>query len=1059
MIALIRFELGDYLKRPGIYVIFFLLTALGLVIGCKLSFSPSTEIYRNAPYTITNMVGLLSLTAIFMATILASQIHFKEQDSGFRLILYATPITKAQYLVSRFAAQLLLTVICFLLLIAGYILGHLADDDRTAYQEFQLWFYLQPVLVLALPNILLCTVLMSTSAWISKNKMIVYLTGLFLYVIYLVALTYSGSPMMAGSLPQSPELLRFAAKADPFGLSAFYQQTNLWTAEQKNTLPINLTGNFLLNREIYIGIAAALLIIVYFKFKLSISDFNQPERNGYKQDKDSIKLKLRYSALQVNPNGFRYELSVLRSQLSMEMKVVVKSIPFVLIALGLIFYLGMEFYGSIDQGIRVPEQYATTALMVNRIIFNLPGLLLLISLFYAHELYWRSADSHFNLIVDSTPASESTQLLAKLFTISCVIVLLTTVVILTGITFQLIYQYPIIDWTVYAAIYWLIDVPLIISTALILLLQYWVGNKWAGLFITCISMLVLTTSAGKAIGMTHPLIRFGAAYTAKYSEMNGWEDYFRTFSWKTVYGVAMVTLMWVATSVKSSSNITFRRWYLIFPLIGCIFSGIYIFRQTPWMKTGHELDTQQAYEQLYRKFKLLDQPELVSVTTEIDLFPDRHTYQIRGKYLLRNNGTKPIDTLLVNFDNHLSIGKVTYLHSGHQESVRATTGFVRLKKPLMPGDSAQFSFSFHYQWSGFTGHQSFNAIVKNGTFLRISNYFPRFGYQTDQEISSLSERRTRHLGVQTPLIKFDAPRGKNKLINLDMTISVPSGQSAVGVGELAREWKLNGRNYFLYRSGRQIPFRFGISAARYQKKVITHHGVNIEVYYDSRHFENVNHLIKNACTTMDYCQSNFGPYPFKTIRFAEVSSFTDGFAGTAYPATIFMTEHMLFHNNLSHDRRQDVINELAAHELSHQWWGTAQLAPDEREGSKILTETLAMYTELVLAQHNLDENAVKEKLAVHEGIYLNERGFNKESSLLKVKPEDIHLYYSKGLLAMFKLERLIGEKNINKALRNLLKKHTYPLPPPVPGDLLEELYLVSKPSAHTGIKDLFMKTE
>jgi len=60
---------------------------------------------------------------------------------------------------------------------------------------------------------------------------------------------------------------------------------------------------------------------------------------------------------------------------------------------------------------------------------------------------------------------------------------------------------------------------------------------------------------------------------------------------------------------------------------------------------------------------------------------------------------------------------------------------------------------------------------------------------------------------------------------------------------------------------------------------------------------------------------------------------------------------------------------------------------------------------------------------------------------------------------MFKLKRLIGEKNINKALRNLLKKHTYPLPPPVPGDLLEELYLVSKPSAHTGIKDLFMKTE
>ena len=58
---------------------------------------------------------------------------------------------------------------------------------------------------------------------------------------------------------------------------------------------------------------------------------------------------------------------------------------------------------------------------------------------------------------------------------------------------------------------------------------------------------------------------------------------------------------------------------------------------------------------------------------------------------------------------------------------------------------------------------------------------------------------------------------------------------------------------------------------------------------------------------------------------------------------------------------------------------------------------------------------------------------------------------------MAKLEQLIGEENVNKALRNLLRKHAYPLAPPVASDLLNELYQVSDSSLHTQIDDLFLK--
>lgn len=61
-----------------------------------------------------------------------------------------------------------------------------------------------------------------------------------------------------------------------------------------------------------------------------------------------------------------------------------------------------------------------------------------------------------------------------------------------------------------------------------------------------------------------------------------------------------------------------------------------------------------------------------------------------------------------------------------------------------------------------------------------------------------------------------------------------------------------------------------------------------------------------------------------------------------------MPEDMVFHANIHADKKQDIINELAGHELSHLWWGNSLINPDEREGAVMLTETLAMYTEMML---------------------------------------------------------------------------------------------------------------
>ena len=378
---------------------------------------------------------------------------------------------------------------------------------------------------------------------------------------------------------------------------------------------------------------------------------------------------------------------------------------------------------------------------------------------------------------------------------------------------------------------------------------------------------------------------------------------------------------------------------------------------------------------------------------------------------------------------------------------------------MLPNQETRFEFNISYSWKAVNGHQSFNAIVENGSFMRISRYYPQFGYLSDNEITDENRRKQFGLGNVTALKAFNSPKLPNDdFINLNMVISTSVNQNAIGVGELTRQWKKANRNYFQYETSSPIPFRFAISAATYAIKRAHYKGRNFEIYYHPAHAENVAHLLKNAEITMDYCDANFGPYPFKTIRFAEVSSFTKGFAATAYPATIFMTEDMLFHANIKGDRQQDVINELAGHELSHMWWGNTQISPDERAGAAMLTETLAMYTELMLLKKMYGKAKMLEKISMHLGIYLDEKGFTTEEPLYQVKNEDIYISYSKGAVMMYRLSELIGEEKVNLALRNFLSKNKYPNPKPLSIDFLKEIYLVSDERLHDEISNMFMKT-
>ncbi|WP_223266517.1 ABC transporter permease/M1 family aminopeptidase [Gelidibacter gilvus] len=1030
----------------------------GVLVGTSAGIT-FPNIKYNSPYVINFILGLFSLVSLFPIVIMASQSLLREKDNHFEQILYATPITIRNYFVSRFLLVFVMAVFTFFLFLIGYILGHLIKMDNSEnLGVFHLNYYLNSFLVIVLPNIFLCTAIVCCTAWYSKNKISIYLSGLGIYVLYMVGSIFSNSPLFAGASPVSDSAMSLSAKLDPFGMVAFFEQTRYWTALEKNTMVLQLSGNLLFNRIAIILLALAFLYASFKLFKFKVS--NKQKKKVENVD-ELANRKYVFSKTATKPQGKKYFISTIVSFLKIDLKSTLKSIPFVLLIIITLFVVGMEIYGAIEGGIRLPQNFVTTTLMVNTILATIPFLLLLAMLFYGSELVWKSKSVNFLCIENSTPFSNSALFISKFVTVLIISLILIFSCIVLGIVFQILYQYPIIDWSSYLSLFYFVGFPAALCGLLIIAFQYIIKYKYIALSVSAVFLVLTNSSLGKAFGFKYPFSRFANFMPDILSDINGFGYFPKAFLVNMLYSLSFAILLSVLAILFFNKSVLKTKWksmtFMILPLSVMIFSGIYIDKSSNTTSKETQLNWQQHYEEKYKVYKNKPQPSITDVKTKIDLFPKENSYNVQGTYVLVNKTPSAISEILIATSNDITWNSIV---SSDLTLVKKDEKFgqylFQTKQQMLPNDSISISFNFEYKIEPLKGHQSFNAIVDNGAFMRISNYFPLIGYNFENEIEDKEERNKRKMPLQDALTRVDAPLANPynyEFINLDATVSTSIDQTAISIGELVKKYSKNNRNYFHYKADK-IPFRFAVSSAKYAIQKSSYNDNAIEVFYEPKHHQNISHLINSIKKTLQYCETNFGKYPYKTIRFAEISSFTRGFAATAYPATIFINETQ-FHSNLSEGEGHDVINELAGHELSHEWWGNAMLKPDYREGSGVLTETLAQYTQLMLFKNEYGKAKMLEMVNLYKNMYESEKAFSGEEALYNSNPTNANVIYNKGLVKMYELYLLIGEEKINLALEGLLSKHKFPLQPATTLDLIEELKMVTKEEDYKKLDDIF----
>ena len=374
----------------------------------------------------------------------------------------------------------------------------------------------------------------------------------------------------------------------------------------------------------------------------------------------------------------------------------------------------------------------------------------------------------------------------------------------------------------------------------------------------------------------------------------------------------------------------------------------------------------------------------------------------------------------------------------------------KLSKPMNPGDEIRIEINTQYISRGFENEMGNTRIVNNGTFLNEARIMPLLGYQYRNEISDKNTRKEYGLKPRIGIPELESEVSKDRMkniqtngsadfISIEAIVSTAGDQIAIAPGSLLKKWVENGRNYYHYKVDHPSQHFYAFNSAKYEVKARKWNGIDLEVYYDKKHPQNVTMMLDAMERSLDYYTKNFGPYMHKQCRIIEFPRYSN-FA-QAFPGTMPYSEGVGFILNLEDTEGNNFVDAIIAHEMAHQWWGH-QVLGAKMQGNTMLTESFSEYSSLMTMKSIVKTPMkMREFLKYNHDRYLSGRSNDSDKELPLYKVENkMHLHYGKGSVVLYALQDYIGEDKMNAAMRNFLEEFRYRKPPyPTTLDFMKQL--------------------
>ncbi|MEO0339288.1 MAG: hypothetical protein AAF242_08730, partial [Bacteroidota bacterium] len=887
--------------------------------------------------------------------------------------------------------------------------------------------------------------------------------------LYFIIGIASNSPMFASALPASAESMRTAALLDPFAISTFFEHTQFWTPFEKNSNFLSFSGSYVWNRILWLSCSFVLLGITYrfFSFRPTL----QQRKKRPKADVGQY-VKQIYQANSIRINH-QSQWAAFWASVKIDIKGTVKSLPFLAILLILLVALVFNLYARFaENGFHDEVLYPYTHIVIKAVIEIIPILSKIIIIFYSAELVWKAKEKEFDLIINATPALNWVFFFTKLVALFLLPLLLIGTLILVCLAFQILSGFTNINFGAYLFLFYQHGIPALILSILAIFIQSLFKQKYLGMGITGLLILILTTSLGFNLGIEHPMLRMGYMPNITYSQMAGYDIRLHTLSSYAWYWLSLGAVLsilsfklWnrqVERSRRIGVYLGWKKWkqseliLLSLTLTSLILSASNLYakihQEGRYQSSLEHASFQEEYERKFKPYQDIPKLHFSTKKTLVDFYPSTQQYAIKAKYTLINQQKTPITQVFITERKKLKKLHIENAQVVLKDSIFGTYLF-EFKNPILPGQTLSMDFHLAQQSLPFLPDYT---IAQNGTYLRHEIFEPILGYDASREIADPQERKKRNLPSRVSTSKSKGQRAGNENIYYNTIVSTSDDQTALAPGNLSGQWTKDGRNYFQYEyPSPNVPIIAYLSA-QYEQKRQTCQGIDIDYYYHPGHNRNHPTIEASTCATLDYCLENFGSYPLDHLRIAEMPS-RFPYNGTAQPGLIGTVENKINLVDLSKQGNINLVTARIAKLVAHQWWGMA-LMPKQAPGSGLLTPGLTEYTAALILEEMYGLGALWEQSKKFNETYFRGRTFARtlEPPLYQEMREN-YLIRGKSGLVLLALRDLIGEKQINTTLRQLIDQHASS-PEYSVGiqDFIEELYKVGPVEYHQLI-DEWMK--
>ena len=867
---------------------------------------------------------------------------------------------------------------------------------------------------------------------------------------------------------------------DPFGITAFGEITRYWTVFDRNYVTPEFSGTLAYNRFIWLGAGALALVLTSLRYRFDLSPARLRLRRLRKR-KEQPAPAVSNDSFTAGAGGLSMDLSRLRSQLRMDIRGMVRSVPFyVLLAFGMFNVLG-GFYGAVSQLFGTPI-YPVTGVMILIVAGSFSLAVLVILIYYSGELVHRERQSHVNEIIDATPYPNWIMVVSKIGALWFVISAMLFVVMLSSIAVQALNDYHEYEIGLYlqgmfgmiGSWYYLLCVPAVF-------IQVLSPNKFLGMIVFLLLFLGVQTLP--SLDFQHNLYLYRLP-SVPYSGMNGWGHFVTPLLTLGAYWLTFAGLLTIA------AHLLFQRGYLdtlrgrlavarerVTPVVLSMSAGLlvifvglgsWIFYNTnvlnDYITTDEGEKAQADYEIAYKQFKDLPHLDVASIDMAVDLFPAERRLESIGTALLVNRNSQAVADFHVTVSPLLSINKVEIAGATLATSDEKLGYYqYQFDEPLPPNAEIPMTWDLSWINEGYENSGGTTRVVENGAFVNNTEIMPLPGYFDGRELTDNNVRREYGLGPVERAAKLNDPKflGVNQLGVSERTdfravMSTASDQIAIAPGYLQREWSEGGRRYFEYEMDAKIwPF-VSFSSARYAVTRDEWNDVALEVYHHPAHSYNVDAMIKGSKRALEYFSREFSPYQYRQFRILEFPRYQT-FA-QSFPNTIPFSEAIGFLADLRDEKNIDYVFYVTAHELAHQWWAHQAIGAD-MQGATVIVETLAQYSALMVMEQEYGPSKMRRFLKYELDNYLRSRGSELIEELpLKYVENQGYIHYRKGSVVLYALKDAIGEEKVNQALRSFLGKHAFKSAPfPTSENLIDEFRAVAGEEHQALISDLFEK--